>query len=128
MPTKKESREIVRSSSSSSSSKITSTNIKESANAYLFSDEVPGLEKGDIAITIKKGVLEIKGKSNERTEEREGNRIRSEYHSSRYYRRFTIPENVNESAIDAKIENGTLKVLMPKGMATESKKKRIEIK
>ncbi len=128
MPQKKESREIMRSSSSSSSSKITSTNIKESANAYLFSDSVPGLEKGDIKITIKKGVIEIKGKSKERTEQQEGNRIKSEYRSSSYYRKFTLPENVNEGAIDAKMENGTLKIFMPKGNATESNRKRIEVK
>ncbi len=118
----------MRSSSSSSSSKLTSTNLKESPNAYLFSDQVPGLEKGDITITIKKGAIEIKGKSTERTEERDGNRIRNESRYASYYRKFTLPENVNADAVEAKMENGSLKILMPKGTTSESKKKRIELK
>ena len=108
--------------------RMPSTNFKENETSYLISAELPGLDKGDIEITIKKGALEIKGKLNEKTKEQKGDTIRKEYRSSSYYRSFSLPKNVNENEIDAKMENGILKIKIPKTKQNKSEKKRIELK
>lgn len=105
------------------------TNIKESDNEFEISAEMPGLDKGDIEVSFHDGVLEIKGEiEEEEKEEEEGEVVRSEYRSSRYYRAFTLPENIDQEAIDANLEKGILKVKVPKKEPEPVEKKKIEVK
>jgi len=104
------------------------TNIKEADNHFEISAEMPGLDKGDIEVSIDEGVLEIKGEMEEEKEEKEGEVVRSEYRTSRYYRAFTLPENIKDEEIDANLEKGILKVKVPKKEPEPKEKKKIEIK
>jgi len=104
------------------------TNIKEADNHFEISAEMPGLDKGDIEVSIAEGVLEIKGEMEEEKEEKEGEVVRSEYRTSRYYRAFTLPENIKDEEIDANLEKGILTVKVPKKEPEPKEKKKIEIK
>ena len=104
-------------------------NITEDDNFYNITAELPGMDKADLEITIQEGKLEIKGEQKEETtEEKEGELIRREYHSSSYYRAFTLPENIDENAIEANLDKGLLKIKLPKVEPPEPVKKKIEIK
>lgn len=104
-------------------------NISESKTEFEISAELPGLEKNDIELTIQDGRLEIKGeRKEERKEEKDGQLVRREYHSSSYYRAFNLPEHINESKIDANLEKGILKIKIPKVEPPKPEKKKIEIK
>ena len=104
-------------------------NIKESEDHFDISTELPGLDKGDIEITIQDGNLEIKGEvKEEKKEEKEGELVRREYRSSSYYRCFTLPDNIDENKIDASLDKGILTVKIPKVEPVEPEKKKIEIK
>ena len=73
--------------------------------------------------------MEIKGEhKEEKKEEKEGQLVRREYHSSSYYRAFNLPENIDEDKIDANLEKGILTVKIPKVTPPEPEKKKIEIK
>lgn len=104
------------------------TNIVDEKDHFAITAELPGLEKGDIEITVRDGNLEIKGEQkNEHEEKREGY-VRKEYSSSSYYRTFKLPENIDEDKIDAKLEKGVLKLNLPKIEEGKKEKKKIEVK
>jgi HSP20 family protein len=104
-------------------------NIKDAKDHFEISAELPGLDKGNIELTVRDGVMEIKGEhKEEKKEEKEGQLVRREYHSSSYYRAFNLPENIDEDKIDANLEKGILTVKIPKVTPPEPEKKKIEIK
>ena len=103
-------------------------NVTEDDKGYQMTAELPGLEKGDLEITIHDGTLEIKGERKEEHEEKKEGFVRKEYSSSSYYRSFRLPENVDEEKIDATLEKGVLKLDMPKKEIEEKESKKIEVK
>jgi len=103
------------------------TNITDEGNQYIVSAELPGLDRGDIEITVRDGVLEIKGEQKNEYEDKKEGYVRKEYHSSSYHRRFTVPENIDEEKIDAKLEKGILTLKLPKKEEEKKETKKIEI-
>jgi HSP20 family protein len=103
-------------------------NITEDEKGYQMTAELPGLDKGDLEITIQDGTLEIKGERKEEHEEKEEGYVRKEYSRSSYYRSFKLPENVDEEKIDATLDKGMLKLDMPKKELEEKESKKIEVK
>jgi len=104
------------------------SNIIEDDHGYHLTAELPGLEKGDLEITIHDGNLEIKGEKKEEIEDKKDGYVRKEYSSSSYYRTFKLPENIEEDKIDATLDKGILKLDLPKKELEEKEKKKIEVK
>ncbi len=105
------------------------SNISESKDAFNITAELPGMDKADINMTIQDGMLEIKGEQKEeKREEKDGQLVRREYHSSSYYRAFSLPENIDTDKIEANLEKGILSVKIPKVEPPKPERKKIEIK
>ncbi|MFW9772523.1 MAG: Hsp20/alpha crystallin family protein [Promethearchaeota archaeon] len=104
------------------------TNIVDEKDHFAITAELPGLEKGDIEITVRNGNLEIKGEQKNELEEKKEGYVRKEYSSSSYYRTFKLPENIDEDKIEAKLEKGILKLNLPKIEEEKKEKKKIEVK
>ncbi|MFW9943174.1 MAG: Hsp20/alpha crystallin family protein [Candidatus Thorarchaeota archaeon] len=104
------------------------TNIVDNGDNYSISAEIPGLDKGDIEISVHDGILEIKGEQKNEHEEKKDGYVRREFHSSSYHRTFTIPENIDEDNIDAKLDKGVLTLKLPKNKEERKEKKKIEVK
>ena len=104
------------------------SNITEDETTYKLTAELPGLEKGDLEISIHDGNLEIKGERKDEHENKEEGYVRKEYHSSSYYRSFKLPEDIEEVKIDASLDKGILELTMPKKEKKEIPKKKIEVK
>ena len=100
--------------------------IKETAKEYEIEAELPGVKKEDIELEYKDGYRMVGAKREEKTEENNDNYIRKERHYGEFSRSFKI-DNVDESNISAKFENGVLNVVLPK-MKKEENTKKIEIK
>ncbi len=104
------------------------SNITDDGDSFSITAELPGLDKGDLEITIHDGNLEIKGEKKEEHEEKDKGYVRKEYSSSSYYRTFSIPENIDEEKIDATLDKGILKLHLPKKEEEKKEKKKIEVK
>jgi len=104
------------------------TNIVDEGDHFRITAELPGLEKGDIEITIHDGTLEIKGEQKNEIEESKEGYVRKEYSSSSYQRCFKLPENIDEDKIEANLEKGILKLNLPKIEEEKKEKKKIEVK
>ncbi|MCU0398874.1 MAG: Hsp20/alpha crystallin family protein [Cyclobacteriaceae bacterium] len=90
---------------------------------------VPAVNKKDFKINIENGVMTIFTETKEEKEEKEENFTRREFNYTSFTRSFNLPENVNPDKIDAKYENGILRVLIAKKvLTTEKPMKTIEVK
>ena len=88
------------------------TDIVEKDGKILMEVEMPGLKKEDIKVSLKDGMLSIKGKHEENVEEKDdkGVVVRQERHSGSYSRDFFIGEDVQMDDINGTYENGVLKL------------------
>ncbi|MGO9612190.1 MAG: Hsp20/alpha crystallin family protein [Dissulfurispiraceae bacterium] len=86
--------------------------IYETPSEFVVNAELPEIKESDITIQIEDNNLRISG---ERRLQREG---RNYYQVERSYgvfsRTFVLPEDVNQSAIQAVLHDGILKIRIPK--------------
>lgn len=104
------------------------TNIVDEGDYFRITAELPGLERGDIEITVHDGTLEIKGEQKNEIEEKKEGYVRKEYSSSSYHRSFKLPGNIDENKIEANLDKGILKLSLPKIEEEKKEKKKIEVK
>ena len=101
-------------------------NEKVDENGYHLEIDLPGVKKENIEISVNDGILTISGERKlERKEEKE-NYTRIESFFGRFERSFKLPADADSDNIEAKYENGVLKLFIPKRPKPEGKK--IEIK
>ena len=69
-------------------------------------------------------MLSISAENKNETEEKRENYRKREFSYNSIRRSFALPENVKEEGIDAKYENGILKLTLPKKMIEAEKAKK----
>ena len=92
------------------------TDIKDTDQGYEVTMNLPGVKKEDVKAELKDGYLTISASSNTSKDEKDdnGRYIRRERYSGSCSRSFYVGDQVTESEIKAKFENGTLTMLIPK--------------
>lgn len=88
--------------------------VQETDDAVVVAASVPGIKLADLSVEARNGVLTIRGESEEEHEETEGTWHRRERWTGRIYRAVTLPTSVDESKAEAKLEDGVLKIQLPK--------------
>jgi HSP20 family protein len=111
---------------SRNSSNSMKVDIKETEKEYLLEAEIPGVDKKDIKVNLKDGILTISVDKVETKEEKNDNYVRKERRYGSYSRSFSV-YNISGEEIDAKYENGILKLTFPKKEKVEPKENNIEI-
>jgi HSP20 family protein len=91
-----------------------SANISETEKEYLIKAELPEVKKEDVKITLDDGVITISGERKFEKEDKDERAIRVESFYGTFERRFTLPDNVDTSAISAESKDGVLRVRIPK--------------
>lgn len=89
-------------------------NIVEQKDDYQVSLAVPGMKKEDFQIQMEGNMLTISSEKEETKEDSDKRYNRREYNYSSFSRSFTMPEDVQQDKIDAKYEDGVLKLTLPK--------------
>lgn len=106
-----------------------STDIVEDGENLKIIMDLPGVKKENVKITLENGYLTVsastKGDSEEKNEE--GTFIRRERHSGELTRSFAVSKDVSKDDIRAKLENGTLTLLVPKEPVKDASSNTIEI-
>ena len=93
---------------------IPAVNVAEHKDEYIVELAVPGMKKDDFAINVDGNILTISSEKEESKEEKEKKFTRKEYNYASFSRSFTLPDEVNMDKIDAKYENGILKIVLPR--------------
>lgn len=93
---------------------VPAVNITENKENYQVSLAVPGMKKDDFKIDIDGNMLTISSEQEENKEEKDKKFTRKEYSYSSFSRSFTLPEEINKEKIEAKYEEGVLKISLPR--------------
>jgi HSP20 family protein len=102
-------------------------NIKESTKDFSIELVAPGYSKSDFKITSENGVLSISAEKNKEKNEEKKHFTRKEFSYESFTRTLQLPDNSLPDKIDAKYEDGLLKLTLPKKEITSHKEKK-EIK
>lgn len=96
--------------------------IKEEKDRFVILADLPGVDPKDIEITTENGMLTVRGERKaEKEEEREGFR-RVERVRGTFYRRFSLPDTADTSAIQAHGKDGVLEITLPKHEKVQPRK------
>jgi HSP20 family protein len=106
---------------------LPNVNISEDEDSFKLELAAPGMEKKDFKIETEGGYLIISSEKQKESEEEKENYRRKEFSYSSFSRSFQLPENSLPEKIEAKYENGILRLVLPKKERT-SLKHRKEIK
>jgi len=88
--------------------------VLENETSYLLEADLPGLSKDDVKVEIERNVLTIEGeRKSERSEDLHGLHVERASHA-RFVRRFTLGREVEADQIEARFENGVLRLTVPK--------------
>jgi HSP20 family protein len=97
-------------------------NFSEKNGKYYVTADIPGVKKEDISVTLENGYLTVSGKKEESKEEKEANYYMKETHYGSFSRSFRLPEEVDESKIEATYKDGVLTVSVEKSEKSVTKK------
>lgn len=97
--------------------------VNENEANFLIKAEMPGVRKEDIDVRIDGNQVTISAElKKESDEKKEGRLVRSERQYGFASRSFTLSCAVDESKADAKMQDGVLKLTLPKKTTTSSRR------
>jgi len=100
---------------SASRTTLPSVNIKELEKAFEVEVAAPGMQKEDFSITLDGNMLTISSSKEDQQEENGGNYTRREFSYQSFQRSFELAKDVvDDENIEAKYENGVLRLTIPK--------------
>jgi HSP20 family protein len=102
-------------------------NIHETKDAYHIELSAPGLNKEDFKINVEEGLLTISFEKKEETKADDYKTVRREFSQRSFKRSFTVDEKTDVDNIQAKYEQGVLKLHLPKKEQEKVTAKQINI-
>lgn len=107
---------------------VPAVNVKETEKGFEVELAAPGMSKKDFNISVDNHVLTISSEKKEEKEEKELNYTRKEFSYTSFQRSFTLPENVSEENMNARYEDGVLRLsLIKKALPKEKARKMIAV-
>lgn len=99
-----------------------STEMEETDTEIHLKLEVPGLEAGDLDISVTEDSVSVKGERKSETKSEEKGVVRSEFHYGKFERVIPLPTHVQSDQATAQYKNGILNLTLPK---TEGEQRRV---
>jgi HSP20 family protein len=96
--------------------------IYENDDTLVVKAELPGVDKKDISVDLKDGVLTLSGKRSHEKEVKEENYYRKESAYGSFQRSFNVPAEIEPDKIKAEFKDGVLKVEIPRPQEKKPKK------
>ncbi len=94
---------------------VPAVNIQETENDFLVEVAAPGLNKDDFKVEVDNDVLFISAEKTEKSQSKEGdNYTRKEFSYGSFKRSFQLPDTVDNGKINAKYQDGVLRLSIPK--------------
>lgn len=96
-------------------------NVSDGDEELSLTIELPGLDKKEIKVLVRDGVLTISGERKAETEVKSDGYVRREINSGSFSRSFTLPDTVEAEKVSADYKDGLLHVVLPKSEAAKPK-------
>jgi len=100
--------------------------ISENDKEYLVSAEIPGAKKEDIRVSIDGNYVSISAEVKKEQEEKHGRSLVRETYRGTVSRGFTLASEVDDKTAVAKLEEGVLRLTLPKREGSVSRMLKIE--
>ncbi len=94
----------------------------EQEGKYILEADLPGFDKDHVSVTLEDGVLTISGRLEDEREEKGEHFYLQERTSGSFSRSFRLPAEVDAETVDARLEQGVLKLVLPSRAAAETRK------
>lgn len=104
-------------------SSVPSIDIEDQGKAFLTID-LPGFRKADVTLEVTGDCVNIQARKQDSKEVEDKNRnyIRKERVSQGYYRRVSLPQEVDSDQAQASLMDGVLQITLPKKVRFEKKR------
>jgi HSP20 family protein len=104
-----------------------SVDIHENDKEIVVEAELPGMQQDDVDITLRDGMLTMKGEKKSEREEKKGDFHVTERTYGSFHRSFRLPDTVDEENVTANLDNGVLRVTLRKKPEAVKAEKKIAI-
>jgi HSP20 family protein len=104
---------------------IPAMDLVETGDHLVLKADLPGLDRDDVGIEIKDGVLTVSGERKTEHEDSSNGYHRVERAYGRFSRSLSLPEGVDADQVQADFDQGVLEVRIPK--PAERKPHRVQI-
>jgi len=101
--------------------------VIERNDAYEIDIDVPGVRRDDIEIAVSDSNLTVRCDMEEVAKEEDKQYYSYERHHETFSRVFGLPSGVDADKIAADLDNGVLKITLPKTPEAQKKTRRIEV-
>lgn len=101
--------------------------VSETEDGLAVSAELPGVSEADLDVSVEDRTLVIKGEKREEKETKDKDRHVSERVYGAFRRSLALPFAPDPDAVTAHMENGVLKVFLPKPPETAEKSRKINV-
>jgi HSP20 family protein len=92
--------------------------VAESEHQYTVALDLPGVAKDDVKVSIDGKRISVAAQTRQSREQKDGDRIvYRERAAASFSRSFTLPEDIDQSASSAKLDNGVLTLVLTKRRA-----------
>jgi HSP20 family protein len=99
--------------------------VEENEDSFTLHIELPGVEPGDVDVSLEENVLTITGERRFYDDREVDGFRRVERHFGRFHRAVRLPDRVDADRVEAHYQDGMLTILVPK--AEDAKPRRIAI-
>lgn len=96
--------------------------VTENDKDYQVRAEMPGVKKEDIHVSVDRNFVSISAEVKKESEEKKGGRVLTkELYVGSASRGFSLAHEIDDKAVIAKLEDGVLKLTLPKRDGTAAK-------
>ena len=102
-----------------------SFDVEETADAYQFIADMPGIRREDLELNLAGNRLTISGKRETQGNHENGKYYAQERSFGTFTRSFSLPEEVESTRVAAELKDGVLHLLVPKSPEVRPQKIKI---
>ncbi len=111
------------------SNKIPPVDVIETDKAYMIEAELAGYSMDEVLVNVDKHVLKLSSAKQSKPEEEKDKKslVRERYYRA-FERSFSLPEDIDEGAIEGEFSDGVLTITLPKKAEVQPKSIEVKIK
>ncbi len=98
----------------------------QDGEGYVLKMDIPGVPASELQISVEGDTVQVSGERKADTETKKENYVRRERTAGKFSRTVTLPYQVDNSKVEAKVKDGVLTLTLPKREA--DKPRRVEVK
>jgi HSP20 family protein len=106
--------------------KLPKVDVQDQADKVVITAEIPGVNKDDLEVSLSENTVTIRGRTEQKKEEKKGEYFRREISSGSFARTLPLPAEVDGTQAKASFKNGMLELTLPKTAQTKKHSIKIE--